>query len=440
MTENPSQVASHIEPNRNVTTASALIGDPAKFGYVAEDGTVFVRTPYGDKAVGSYPGKSADEALQYFVRKFEALASEVAILAARIRSNAMVPTDAHEAVNKLRQQIIDSNVVGDLEALHASLNQLPEIIESNRATYEAKKALEKAEREARRADALILKENIVNEAESLVDSESWKATGERLKELLEQWKAAPRLDKKSDSELWKRFSSARNKFDKRRRTHFASLDQAQKLVSATKKDLVEKAETLANSTDWVTTARAYKALMDKWKAAGRGKASDDTKLWARFKQAQDTFFAAKNADLEKREGAMTENLAKRQALIPQIEALLPITDLDKARKEFRELMNQWSKIGITDRNKRADLDSRVDKVSEAIKEAEAEKWRRSDPSAKARAHDVVQQLTKAIAAYEEAAAKALAAGNHKKAEEARTAAEARRSWLNQAEQGLAEFN
>ena len=440
MTENPSQVASHIEPNKNISAASALIGDPAKFGYVADDGTVFVRTPYGDKAVGSYPGKSAEEALQYFVRKFEALASEVAILAARIRSNAMVPTDAHEAVNKLRQQIIDSNVVGDLEALHASLNQLPEIIESNRAAYEAKKALEKAEREARRADALILKENIVNEAESIVDSESWKATGERLKELLEQWKAAPRLDKKSDGELWKRFSSARNKFDKRRRTHFASLDQAQKLVSTTKKELVEKAETLANSTDWVATARAYKALMDKWKAAGRGKASDDTKLWARFKQAQDTFFAAKNADLEKREGAMTENLAKRQALIPQIEALLPITDLDKARKDFRELMNQWSKIGITDRNKRAELDSRVDKVSEAIKEAEAEKWRRSDPSAKARAHDVVQQLTKAIAAYEEAAAKALAAGNHKKADEARAAAEARRSWLNQAEQGLAEFN
>ena len=74
MTENPSQVASHINPS----AATALIGDPAKFGYVGEDGTVFVQTPYGDKAVGSYPGKSPEEALQYFVRKFEALASEVA--------------------------------------------------------------------------------------------------------------------------------------------------------------------------------------------------------------------------------------------------------------------------------------------------------------------------------------------------------------------------
>lgn len=436
MTENPVQVAAHINPS----AATALIGDPAKFGYVADDGTVFVRTPDGDRAVGSYPGKSAEEALQYFVRKFEALASEVAILGARIRSHAMVPTDAHEAVNKLRQQISESNVVGDLAALHMSLNQLPEIIESNRAEYEAKKALEKAEREARRADALIQKENIVNEAESLADSNNWKATGERLRELLEQWKAAPRLDKKSDGELWKRFSSARNKFDKRRRTHFASLDATQKSVSAKKKELVEKAESLVNSTEWVATARTFKVLMDQWKAAGRGKPSDDAKHWAKFKAAQDAFFAAKNADLEKREGNMIENLAKREAMMPRIEALLPITDLDKARKEFRELMAEWSKIGITDRNKRAELDARVDKVSEAIKQAEAEKWRRSDPAAKARAHDVVEQLTKAITAYEEAARKADAAGNAKKAQEARDAAEARKSWLSEAEKGLAEFN
>jgi hypothetical protein len=180
--------------------------------------------------------------------------------------------------------------------------------------------------------------------------------------------------------------------------------------------------------------------MDKWKAAGRGKASDDAKLWARFKTAQDTFFTAKNADLEKREGTMVENLAKREALLPRIEAILPITDLDKARKEFRELMAEWSKIGLTDRTKRAALDARVDKVSDALKEAEAEKWRRSDPAAKARANDVVEQLTKAIAAYEEAATKAAAAGNNKKADEARAAAEARRTWLSEAQKGLAEFN
>ena len=87
---------------QQISAASALIGDPSQFGRVADDGVVYVRTPEGERAVGSYPGKTAEEALTYFVRKFEALASEVALLAARIKNGALVPSDAHEAVNKLR--------------------------------------------------------------------------------------------------------------------------------------------------------------------------------------------------------------------------------------------------------------------------------------------------------------------------------------------------
>ena len=422
------------------SAASALVGDPSRFGRVADDGTVYVQTNEGEKAVGSYPGKTADEALAYFVRKFEALASEVALTAARITSGAMVPQDAYESVKKLRQQVRELNGVGDLAALAASVEQIEPLIEGHREAYEAKKAAEAEAKAVRRAQILVEKEKIVAEAESLALSESWKATGDRLKALLDEWKAAPRLDKKSDAEFWKRFSASRNKFDKRRRTHFAQLEATAGKVSDAKSAIIAEAEKLSTSTDWVATARRFKVLMDQWKAAGRGKKADDAKNWARFKAARDQFFSAKNADLEKREGTMVENLAKREALLPKIEAILPITDLDKARKEFRELIAEWSKIGLTDRTKRAALDARVDKVSDAIKEAEAEKWRRSDPAAKARANDVVDQLAKAIAAYEEAAAKATAAGNTKKAAEAKAAAEARRAWLNEAQKGLAEFN
>jgi len=180
--------------------------------------------------------------------------------------------------------------------------------------------------------------------------------------------------------------------------------------------------------------------MDSWKAAGRGKPSDDTKLWNRFKTAQDTFFKAKGADLEKREVSMSANLEKREALITQIEALLPFTDVKVAKAAFRELMNQWVKIGITNRDKRAALDVRVAKVEEAIKNAEAEIWRKSDPAAKARAADVVKQLNDAITNYEKTAAKAEAAGNAKKAAEARESAAARKVWLEEAEKSLAEFS
>jgi hypothetical protein len=434
---NPSELAKNHTPAPSA--ASALIGDPSRFGFVSEDGTVFVKTPNGDKAVGSYPGKSAEEALSYFVRKFEALASEVALTAARITSGAMVPQDAYESVKKLRVQVAELNGVGDLAALAASVEQIGPLIEGHREAYEAKKAEESAAKAARREQIVVEKEKIVAEAESLALSDSWKVTGDRLKVLLDEWKAAPRLDKKNDADFWKRFSASRNKFDKRRRAHFAQLETLTDKVSSEKEALVLEAEKLATSTDWVSTARRFKALMDLWKAAGRGKRSDDTKQWARFKAAQDQFFTAKSADLEKREVSMAANLIKREELLPKIEALIPFTDAKAAKASLRELMNEWSKIGITHRDKRAALDARVAVVEEAIKSAEAELWRKSDPAAKARAADVVKQLSDSIASYEKAASKATAAGNEKKAKEATESAAARRIWLAEAEKSLAEF-
>jgi hypothetical protein len=180
--------------------------------------------------------------------------------------------------------------------------------------------------------------------------------------------------------------------------------------------------------------------MDSWKAAGRGKKSDDAKNWARFKAAQDQFFAAKNADLEKREVSMTANLAKREELIVQIEALIPFTDVKAAKNSFRELMRSWEKIGITHRDKRASFDARVEKVESEIKAAEAEIWRKTDPAAKARAAEVVAQLSDSIENYAKIAAKAQAAGNDKKAKEALESAEARKVWLSEAQKHLAEFN
>jgi hypothetical protein len=419
--------------------ASALLGDPSKFGRVGEDGTVYVITPSGDRAVGSYPGKSADEALAYFVKKFEMAASEVALLAARIRSGAMVPSDAHEAVNKLRNQIKDLNGVGDLVNLSISLEKIPALIIEHEGTYHAKKAAQAAEREARKAEAMAIKEKIVIEAEALVDSVAWKATTNRLKELLEEWKKAPRLDKKIDTALWKRFSSSRNKFDKRRRTHFAGLDAEHKKIASLKEVLVQEAESLANSKDWVNTAKQYKVLMDRWKASGRGKKSSDSALWARFKAAQDAFFSKKNADMEKRKGSMAENLSKREAMMKEFEALLPITDLKSAKNKFYDLMGKWQKIGMTDRKKRSAFDSRIKKVEDEIIELERNFQRKSDPTAKAQANKVVQGLTEAIENYEKQAEKAEAAGQSAKAMVAREAAAARRAWLEQAQKGLTEF-
>jgi len=421
------------------SAASALVGDPAKFGRVGEDGTVFVITPEGEKAVGSYPGKTAEEALGYFVRKFESLASEVALLADRIKIGALVPEDAALAVSKLKDQIKNVNAVGDLATLAKAVEQIPSLIEEHKEVYETRKASEEAIKAEKRKEAFDLKEKIVTEAESLELSDNWKSTGDRLKTLLDEWKSIARIDKHSDAELWKRFSHARNSFDKRRRTHFAELEARSAVVAQSKIAIVEEAKVLASSREWSATANRFKELMDMWKAAGRGKKNVDTKLWQEFKAAQDEFFTAKKADLEKRQESMVVNLAKREELIVEIEALLPVTDVAAARRNFRELLEKWDRIGMTERSKRASLEDRLKKVQDEIDERHEEVARRSDPTAIAHANKVVQSLMEAIDSYEKQAEKAEAAGLMDKARVAREAVEARRGWLIEAQKGLSEF-
>lgn len=413
--------------------AQAISADPALWGRVADDGTVYVRTADGERAVGSYPGKSPQEALDYFVRKFSTLAAEIALTGARIRSKALTPDDAIAAIARLRHQVANINAVGDLAALAAAVEDMVPQVEQRRAVVAAERAEQREQAKARKIA-------IVEEVEAVAARDTWKASGDRLKELLEEWKAVPRLDRPTDEELWKRFSAARNGFDRRRRQHFDALDAQHATVRAAKETLVKEAESLAQSRDWVATARRFKTLMDQWKAAGRGAKKDDDRLWSRFKAAQDAFFAAKNADLEKRESTYAQSLEIKSALIVEAEALLPVTDHKAARRALRAILDKWEKAGPVARKDKDRLDARLGVVTDAVRAAEQAEWRRTDPAAKARAEDAVRQLQEAIAGYEKQAEKAAAAGDERKAQTARDAAAARREWLAEAEKTLAEFS
>ena len=84
-------------------------------GRVEADGTVYVTDRGEERQVGQYPDGSPEEALAYFVRKFDDLAGQVALLEQRVRSGAN-PGDVAKAVDHLREQLDGANAVGDLEA------------------------------------------------------------------------------------------------------------------------------------------------------------------------------------------------------------------------------------------------------------------------------------------------------------------------------------
>ncbi|MFJ9798861.1 DUF349 domain-containing protein [Streptomyces sp. NPDC101145] len=407
-----------------------MSSDP--WGRVDETGTVYVRTADGEKVVGSWQAGSPEEALAYFERKYEGLVVEIGLLERRVKTTDLSAKDAMTAIDHLRQQVDEHHAVGDLDALSKRLDKLVETVESRREERKAQKA--KQADEARRA-----KEALVAEAEELAQSEQWRAAGERLRALVDTWKGLPRLDRKSDDELWHRFSHARSAFSKRRKAHFAALDAQREEARRIKERLVAEAESLSDSTDWGATAARYRELMAEWKAAGRAQREHEDELWNRFRGAQDVFFAARGSVFAERDAEQAENLKLKEELAAEAEKLVPVTDLKAARAAFRAINERWEAIGHVPRDARPKVEGRMQAVERAIQEAEEAEWRRTNPEARARAAGLTGQLQDAVDKLRKQIDAARAAGNDAKAEKLTRELEGRQALLDQALKGLQEF-
>jgi hypothetical protein len=427
--EQPEQTASaEPEPGGAVPGTQAS----GEWGRVAEDGSVYVRVADGERLIGNWAAGTPDEGLAFYQRKFEGLKAEVELLEKRLNTTNLDAKDADATIAKLREALVDPHAIGDLDALRTRLDKLGAIADQRRA----------AKREARakqQAEAAAHKDRIVAEAEGLAESGEWKVTGERLRALVEEWKAVPRLDRKADDELWGRFSTARSAFAKRRKAHFAQLDAEREEVRARKEALVEEAEGLSDSTDWANTAQRFRDLMKQWKAAGRAQREVEDKLWERFKTAQDSFFTARNTDLDQRDAGFRENQTRKEELLAEAQKLLPITEFKVARSALRSIQARWEECGPVPRDSKPRLEGALREVERAVADAEQAEWKRTNPEARARAEATVHQIEASIAKFEKELDKARTAGQQRKIDDAEAALTARREWLAQAQSALDEF-
>ena len=404
------------------------------WGRVDADGTVYVRTAEGERVIGSWQAGSPDEALGFFQRKFDALETEVALLEQRIASTDLSPGQAQATIERLMASVREARAVGDLGGLMTRLESLTSRVDTRREEV-------RAAREQARTEAKDVKERIVAEAERIVaEATHWKISGERMRQLLEEWKAAPHADRAIETSLWKRFSAARNAFTKKRKAYFAGLEEERETARVRKEKLCAQAEEFASSTDWGPTASAFRELMRSWKEAGRAGRADEEILWGRFKAAQDQFFHARSAVFSAKEAELREHAAVKAKLLEEAEALLPATDLRAARTAMRSIQERWEKAGPVPRDARDRLESGLRRVEDALRKAEDTQWRRSNPEALARAEGTVAQIRAAIGQLERQLAQARERGDEKAEAQAAEALSARRAWLEEAERTLAEFS
>jgi hypothetical protein len=397
--------------------------DWTSFGRVDEDGTVYVKTAAGERVVGSWQAGTPEEGLAHFARRFADLVTEVDLLEARLASGAADPGHTITSLRRLRSSLDDAHVVGDLDGLAERLDKLAVVADE-------KAGEARAARDAARGEALARKTVLVEEAEQIAaESTQWKVAGDRLRQILDEWKTIKGIDKKSDGELWKRYSAARDAFTRRRGTHFANLDAQRKQATGRKDELVAEAEALKDSTDWTVTANRLKELMAEWKAAPRAAKDVEQKLWERFRAAQDAFFAHRSEVFSARDAEQKASLDRRHALLAEAEALDVDADPRAAQARLREIQAQWHDTGKISREAAAGLDRRLRTVDDKVRAAMDTAWRRTTPES----NPLLTQMREQVAEAEARLARAEAAGDAKRVREAQDALAAKRRFLELAE-------
>jgi hypothetical protein len=401
---------------------------PDRWGRVDADGTVYVRTDDGERAVGSWQAGEPSEGLVHFARRFDDLRTECELLHSRLDSGNGDPKQALTSAKHLRESVVDASVVGDLAGLLARVDYL--IARSEQAVAAGRQA-----REAARAEAVAHKQALVDEAEQIAnEATQWKVAGDRLREILDEWKTIKGVDRKTDEQLWKRFAKARDTFNRRRGSHFADLDRSRAAARTRKQELVDEAEGLVESTDWAPTANRYKQLMVEWKAAGRAPKDADDALWQRFRAAQDAFFARRSAVFDERDAEFVANARRKEELLAEADAIDPAAaGLEAARAALHRIQDQWDQVGKVPRERVRELEGKLRSIEERVRSAADAQWRRTDPEAEARA----AQFRERVEQFEAQAAKARASGDRRRAEQAEAQAAQWREWLAAAEQAVA---
>ena len=142
-----------------------------------------------------------------------------------------------------------------------------------------------------------------------------------LHEIQERWKQAAEAPRAQAQTLWHRYRQAADPLQAKAREFFAQRAEERQTNLEKKLALCERAEALADSTDWIKTADELKKLQLEWQAIGPVPRPDTRVVWKRFREACDRFFSRRNEDLAQRKEVWATNQAKKEALCARAEQL-----------------------------------------------------------------------------------------------------------------------
>ena len=184
----------------------------------------------------------------------------------------------------------------------------------------------------------------------LAETDPEKASND-MRTLQERWKPVAAAPRSQAETLWTRFKAAQEQvYDKCK--DFFSQQATERVENLKKKEaLCARAESMADSTDWVKTADAMKMLQAEWKAVGAVTRGNEKAVWERFRAACDKFFTRRQDDLKQRKQDWTENLKRKEALVAEAKQLSESTEWEQAASRIKRLQVDWKAVGPVKKSK-----------------------------------------------------------------------------------------
>lgn len=196
---------------------------------------------------------------------------------------------------------------------------------------------------------LTLKTTLCEKVEEISKQENktasdWEKRSKEIIDIQNQWKTIGFAPQKMNVKIFERFRAACDDFFGRKSEFFKEMKQAYAANIEKKKALVEKAQALADSTDWKVTSDKLINLQKEWKTIGVVPKKIGDQLWHDFLNACNKFFEARNAANAGARNEERENLEKKRSIIEQIKAL--VADAANAtREKVQALTDEYNKVG-----------------------------------------------------------------------------------------------
>lgn len=181
--------------------------------------------------------------------------------------------------------------------------------------------------------------------DSITSFNDWNAKTEEITAMQAKWKTIGYAPQKMNVKIFERFRAACDKFFQAKAEYYKSVKEGLNNNLQLKKELCEKAEALAGSTDWKATADALVELQKQWKAIGAVPKKYSDSLWERFRAACDKFFDAKKEANSTQHNEQTENLDKKRAIVERLAAINPEEVEGDLRALLRSAQEEWNAIG-----------------------------------------------------------------------------------------------